>query len=199
MRRVIVFVVVVCFLCSFFGCATGGGTGALAGGALGAGVGAAVSKHNPLLGALIGGAVGAIAGTAIGNYIDRQKKNREQSARALNYRPSQGNLVHIEDTTTNPVTVRPGEVVGLSTSYYVMSPDPGIQVKIVESRVIQYNGQSVCAPLVREVQKNQGEHSSTAKFPVANEADSGEYTVITTIDNGGLRDQSVTKFYVQRG
>jgi hypothetical protein len=89
-------------------------------------------------------------------------------------------------------------MVGLKTSYYVMSPNPGTQVKIVESRVIQYNGQSVCDALVREVPRAQGEHSSTVKFPVPNEAYPGEYTVITTIDNGERRDRSVSKFYVQR-
>ena len=79
-----------------------------------------------------------------------------------------------------------------------MSPNPRAQVKIIESRVIQYNGQPVCEAFVREVPRDQGEHSSTVKFPVPNEAYPGEYTVITTIDNGERRDQRVSKFYVQR-
>jgi uncharacterized protein YcfJ len=198
MKRHISVVVVIAFTLSLMSCATGKGTGALAGGTVGAGVGAAVSKHNPWLGALIGGALGAIAGAAIGNYIDEQNKNRQESMRAINYRPSQGNLVRISGATNEPVRVKPGEVVGLRTTYYVMSPSPEAQVKIVESRVVQYHGEPVMDPLVRNVDRNQGEHTSTLKLPIPNDSPSGEYTVITTIDNGARRDQSMSKFYVQR-
>jgi hypothetical protein len=197
MRRAIAILLVLFFVLSLFGCATGRNTGALAGGAIGAGVGAAVSKHNPWLGALIGGALGAVAGAAIGNYIDEQKKSRQESTRAINYRPSQGNIVRIEETSNTPVRVRPGETVGLKTSYYVLSPSPQAQVKIVESRVINYNGEPIVDPLVREVVKDQGEHSSTVKMKIPYDAPTGQYTVITTIDNGSRKDQRVSKFYVQ--
>lgn len=197
MRRLTALLLIMCFAFGLFGCATGRGTGAVAGGAIGAGVGAAVSKHNRLAGALIGGVLGAIAGTAIGNYIDEQKKNRQESARDINYRPSQGNIVQIEQSNINPVQVKPGDTVGLKTSYYVISPSPG-QVKIVESRVIKYNGEPVMEPLVREVRKEQGLTSSTIKVPIPGEASEGEYTVITTIDNGAKRDQAESKFYVQK-
>jgi uncharacterized membrane protein len=191
------FILIVCFTFSLFGCATGRGTGAIAGGAIGAGVGAAVSKKNPLLGALIGGALGAIAGTAIGYYIDEQNKTRAESIKETNYRPSQGNMVRIQEVTNNPVTVKPGEVVGLKTSYYVLSPSSA-QVKIIESRVIKYNEEQVMDPLVREVKKDQGLTSSTVKVPIPNDAADGEYTVITTIDNGSNKDQSTSQFYVQK-
>jgi hypothetical protein len=170
----------------------------LAGGAVGAGVGAAVSKRNPLLGALIGGALGAVAGAAIGNYIDEQKKDRRESMRAINYKPSQGNIVRISGTTNEPVRVKPGEVVGMKTTYYVMSPSPQAQVRIIESRVIRYNGEPVMDPLVRKVDRTQGEHTSTMKLPLPNDAQPGEYRVITTIDNGTRKDQSISDFYVQR-
>jgi hypothetical protein len=197
MKGLIASLLIVYFTLSLFGCETGRGTGALAGGAIGAGVGAAVSKHNRLAGALIGGALGAIAGAAVGNYIDEQKKNRQESVRDINYRPSQGNIVQIEQSNIDPVEVKPGDTVGLKTSYYVISPSPG-QVKIIESRVIKYNGEPVMEPLVREVRKEQGLTSSTVKLPIPNDASEGEYTVITTIDNGAKREQAESKFYVQK-
>jgi len=198
MKRIVSAGIIVCFSISLFGCATGKGTGAIAGGAVGAGVGAAVSKHNPWLGALIGGALGAVAGAAIGNYIDEQKKNRQESIRAINYRPSQGNFVRISGTTNEPVRAKPGEVVGLRTTYYVMNPSPQAQVRIVESRIIQYNGEPVMEPLLRKVDRVQGEHTSTMKLPLPIEAQAGEYKVITTIDNGTRRDQSISEFYIEK-
>jgi outer membrane lipoprotein SlyB len=45
------------------------------------------------LGALIGGALGAVAGAAIGNYIDQQNKNRQESMKAINYRPEVAGFV----------------------------------------------------------------------------------------------------------
>jgi hypothetical protein len=197
MKRIISVVLIVCFMSFLFGCATGRDTGAVAGGAIGAGVGAAVSKHNPWLGALIGGVLGAVAGAAIGNYIDEQKKDRQQSIRDTNYIPSQGQVVRIENADTTPVTVRPGETIGLRANYYVLAPDQRAQVKIRETRVIRYNGQPIMDPIVREVIKDQGMASSTAKIPIPSEAQPGNYEVITIIDNGSKQDQSVSRFYVQ--
>jgi hypothetical protein len=198
MKKIIATALIVSFASGLFGCATGRETGALSGGAIGAGVGASVSKRNPWLGALIGGAVGAVAGAAIGNYIDEQNKNRQESMRAINYRPSQGNIVKIDEVTNDPTVVKPGEDVGVMTTYYVMSPSPEAQVKIVETRVVQYNGKSVMDPLVRSIVRKQGEYTSTLKLSIPNDEPAGEYAVITTIDNGTRRDQKVSRFYVQR-
>jgi hypothetical protein len=134
---------------------------------------------------------------AIGTYIDQQKKNRQESMRAINYKPSQGNIVRIRGTTNEPVRVKPGEVVELRTTYYVMSPSPQAQVRIIESRVIQYNNEPVMDPLVRNVDRTQGEHTSIMKLPLPSEAQTGQYKVITTIDNGIRRDQSILEFYVE--
>lgn len=197
MRKFIASLLIICFTLSSLGCATSKQTGALTGAAIGAGVGATIFK-NKLVGALVGAAVGALAGAVIGDYIDEQKKNRQESVRDINYRPSQGNIVRVEDTTIEPIRVKPGEVIGLKTNYYVISPSPRATVKIVESRVIQYNGEPVMDPMVREVIKNQGLTSSTAKLTIPKDAAEGEYSVITTIDNGSKRDQGLSKFYVQK-
>lgn len=196
MRRFIASLLIICFTLSGLGCATSKQTGALTGAAVGAGAGAVIFK-DPRAGAIIGGIVGAIAGAVIGDYIDEQKKNRRESVREIKYKPSQGNIVRIEDTTIEPVRVKPGETVGLKTSYYVLSPAPVGQVKIVESRVVTYNDKPVTEPFIREVRKEQGLTSSTMKLPLPNDAAEGEYTVITTIDCGQKRDQSISKFYVQ--
>jgi hypothetical protein len=105
--------------------------------------------------------------------------------------------VQIEQSNSDPVEVKPGDTVGLKTSYYVISPSAG-QVKIVESRVIKYNDKPIMEPLVREVRKEQGLTSSTVKLPIPQEASEGEYTVITTIDNGSKREQAESRFYVQK-
>lgn len=197
MKRLIAYVLIVCFSISLYGCATGTGTGALAGGAVGAGVGAAVSRHNPWVGALIGGAIGAAAGAVIGHYIDEQKKNRQQSIKDTNYRASQGQVVRIEDAETIPVTVKPGETIGLKASYYALSPDQRAQVRIRETRIIRYNGQPIMDPIVRDVIKDQGLTSSTAKMTIPRDAQPGNYEVITIIDNGYTKDTRTDNFYVQ--
>lgn len=197
MRKAIAVLLILFLMTSLFGCATSQGTGAVAGGAVGAGVGAAVSKHNPLLGALLGGALGALTGAMIGKYIDEQKKDRQQSIREISYRSGQGKIVRIDNANVAPGTVKAGETIGLSTSYYVISPDPGGTVSICETRIIKYNEQQIMEPIVRYVVRRQGETTSTAKIPIPRDAQSGNYEVITIIDNGTNRDQSVSQFYVQ--
>lgn len=133
----------------------------------------------------------------LGNYADEQKKSRQESLREIDYRSSQGNLVRIEETTNEPLRITPGEMVKLRTSYYVMSPAPEAEIKIVETRIIQYNAQNVVDPLVREVRKRQGLAISTAKLSIPKDAIKGEYIVITTIDNGTMQDKRVSTFYIQ--
>lgn len=196
-KRLAILLVCTLFL-GLMGCATARDSGAVAGTAIGAGVGAAVSKHNPWLGAMIGGTLGFIAGSAIGNYIDVQEKSRQESIRDLKYKPSQGHVARIESAGATPVTVKPGETIGLKVDYYVISPDPRAQVRIKETRIIKYNNKPIMEPLKRVLVKNQGMASSTAKIPIPRDAQPGKYEVITIIDNGSSRDQNKSNFYVQK-
>jgi outer membrane lipoprotein SlyB len=76
------------------GCGTGRMVGAGAGAATGAAIGAAVGKS--VGSAVIGGLLGALAGGVIGHYAYDKPKD-EQTAKNLNFQPSQGNLIKVEN------------------------------------------------------------------------------------------------------
>jgi len=195
MKRFGIILALGCFLLGLFGCATNTGTGA----SIGAGVGAIAGQ---LIGGntkstLIGAGVGALIGGLVGNYMDQQNKTRQQSVTDIGYNPSQGNLVRVDAVNSEPVQVKPGDMVGLKTTYYVISPNPNSTVNVKETRVIRYNGQPVSNPIERVSAKEQGNRSSTYQFRIPPDAKPGEYEVISTIDNGVTRDSGTSKFYVQ--
>jgi len=197
MKKIFHFLVLLSFSFSLFACATGRDTGIVSGGAIGAGTGAAIDRKNPWRGAIIGGLIGAFAGGVIGDYADRQKKDRSQSVREVRYKPAQGNVVRIEEISIRPQNIRPGQTISLEASYYTLCPQSKTKVRITESRKIQYGGEDIIDPMTREVVKDQGLSTSSVDIFIPKEAELGEYSYVITISNGNKQDQRTYKFYVR--
>lgn len=95
------------------GAGIGAATGALAGAIL-------APEGAGLKGAVLGGLAGALVGGLIGNYTVDKKLSAEQTASKYNFQPSSGTMVRIENVTTTPTTVRPGDKIDIQTTYALL-------------------------------------------------------------------------------
>jgi hypothetical protein len=196
MKRFIILTLIICLCFAPLGCkTTGSGIGAGGGALAGAGAGYLASGGDWKW-ALIGAAVGAIAGATAGHYIDKYVKGREDSKNEIGYKDSDGEKVQIQNASTTPANVTPGNELKLEVNYYVLNSDTEAKVNVKETRVVTYNGQQMFKPLEREVERDQGLLTSTAKMNIPKDAQKGEYEVTTTLTYGDKSVASVTKFTV---
>ncbi len=197
-RIVSIFIIFV-FLAALFSCssvpqehkgaATGAGvgaaTGAVAGGLIGGGV----------RGAAIGGLLGALAGGAVGHYGYDTKRSATETAQAYNYQPASGTVLRIENAAASPATVQPGQNVDLKMTYAVLNPSPAQQVNVTETREIRFGNEVVGKPQVN-VQRGGGTYTSTVPLTLPATAQKGTYTVISTVQAGGVTDTKQSTFNV---
>ena len=167
------------------GAAVGAGAGALAGVLLG----------GDTTGRVVGGLIGALVGGAIGHYAYDKQRNRDETAQAYNYQPSQGTQVVIENAQASPQSVRGGEEVNLQTTYAVLTPSEATQVNVTEIRRITHNGELVGNPEVTVV-RTGGTYTSSVPLRMPQGADKGTYVVRTTIETASARDTRETRFTV---
>ncbi len=172
------------------------------GAAIGAGVGAAGGAiaggliGDDAEGAIIGGLIGALVGGAIGHYAYDEKRNREETVETYAYDAAQGQMLTIEDVTTAPQTVSPGDTVDLKMTYAVLNPTPGTTSEITEIREITHNGRLVGNPRVT-VERADGTYISTVPLTLPSDADKGLYLVRNTVQAGVERDTMETSFTVK--
>lgn len=110
MRMKVLSIPLIFLLATAIGCSTvsqnrGAATGAGVGAATGAAAG--VILGHSARAAVIGGLLGGLAGGAIGHYKYDAKENRPETAKDLNYRPSSGNMIKVENVEVSPSTVTP--------------------------------------------------------------------------------------------
>ena len=182
MKKIIIVFVIVSFLgLQLIGCASMSGTekGAVGGAAAGGIIGAILGDTK---GAVIGALAGAIIGAVIGNYYDKQTASRAEAAKKYEYTNKEEKL-EIENADLKPQDIAPGSTVESTVLYTVLTPDPGQNIKITESRTL-VNGNERLELAKREVVKPQGTHLSTMKFTMPKDIEKGDYTLITTISDG---------------
>jgi hypothetical protein len=173
------------------GAGIGVATGAVVGAVLGGGRGAAIGAG---AGVLIGGLVGAGVGK---HFDDKEERSRAQAAKIVAYRPEQGHVIVVSDTSVTPVPANVGDDVRVKVSYELLTPNAEQMVPITERWLVVHEGKPVGTAIVRPVQqKAQGGHSSTFKFTVNDDFLPGEYEVITTISNGATERQATSKVRV---
>lgn len=172
------------------GAATGAGIGAAAGATAGALFGKNVGST------VIGGLLGGLVGGVIGNYAVDQRKNRAETLQTYNYQPSQGDVVTIENTSTSPQVVSPGEVVHLQMTYAVMTPNSASQISLREIREITHNGNLVGSPEV-QVTRSSGTFQSSIPLRLPDSAERGVYVVTSKIQTPTATDTRVTRFEVR--
>jgi uncharacterized protein YcfJ len=206
-RRTAASLIVVIFtMFGFAGCATetyqqhpGATTGAGAGAATGALIGGVIGHQSGSTagGVIIGALLGGLAGTAVGHYGYDQKRTEPQAQQqyAYDYNQSSAHLVRIEDVSTNPRTVSPGQSMELQVTYTILGP-AGSAMSVTETREIRQDGQLVGKPTVT-VQHQGGTYSSKIPLTLAGDAHRGTYVVITSVQSGNSSDSREGTFVVQ--
>lgn len=165
----------------------GAALGALTGGVLGAAVG---NRNNAALGAVLG----AVAGAIIANYIDKQNATRAEAARQYSY-DSRSDKLEVESATLAPQAVSPGGTVNSTVRYTTLAPGTSQQVRLTETRAL-ISGQESVDLGRREVVRQQGTHTSTAKVNVPKDLPKGNYILATTISDGKNTKTAKSAFQV---
>jgi uncharacterized protein YcfJ len=171
------------------GAATGAGIGAATGAVAGALLGHDTKS------AVIGALAGALVGGAIGHYAYDQKKNREETLQTYNYKSTYGTVLTLEEVSSVPTTVYPGETVELKMTYAILNPNPDVQTNITETRMITHNGILVGNPEVR-VTRGDGTYTSSIPLHIPAGAEKGTYVVRSEIQTDNARDSREFTFTV---
>lgn len=202
-HKLVSFVLIVTFVSALSGCQSapavpeehkGAATGAGVGAATGA-VAAAVLGQDTK-GVVIGGLLGALIGGAIGHYFYDKKRTREETAETYNYEASKGTILTIEEASTSPQAVHPGEVVELKMTYAVLHPVPETKTTITEIREITLNDELVGQPEVR-VDRSDGTYISTVPLRLPSSAKKGTYVVRTIVQSANAKDTKEIRFSVE--
>lgn len=172
------------------GAAVGAGVGAAAGTAAGAIIG------KDTKGAVIGGLVGALLGGAIGHYAYDKQRTREETVKTYDYEASKGSFLTIEDASSSPETIHPGDVVELKMTYAVLHPSPDTKTRITEIREITHNGELVGKPEV-SVDRVDGTYASKVPLRLSANAGKGVYKVRSTVESENAKDTREMSFTVQ--
>jgi len=171
------------------GAATGAGIGA----ASGAVAGALLGKDTKS--AVIGALAGALIGGAVGHYGYDQKKNREETQQTYNYQSKYGTVLTLEEASSSPLTVYPGDTVELEMTYAILNPSPDVQTNLTETRIITHNGEIVGKPEVR-VTRTDGTYTSTVPLRLPAEAAKGTYVVTSIVQTDNAKDTKEFTFKV---
>lgn len=198
-QKLISSIVIITFISLLSGCQSipqehkGAAVGAGAGAATGAVAGAVIGKSTK--GAVIGALLGTLVGGAIGHYAYDKQRTREETVRTYNYKGSQGTILTIEEASSSPQTVHPGDVVEMKMTYAVLNPTAEAKTSITEIREITHNGELVGKPEVR-VERGDGTFTSTVPIRLPSGAKKGEYKVKSIVDCGTTKDTKEITFTV---
>ena len=198
-QKLISSVVIITFITLLSGCQSipqehkGAAVGAGAGAATGAVVGAVIGKSTK--GAVIGALLGVLVGGAIGHYAYDKQRTREETAQTYNYKESHGKVLTIEDASSSPQTVRPGDVVEMKMTYAVLNPSAEAKTSITEIREVTYSGELVGKPEVR-VERGDGTYTSTVPIRLPSDAKKGVYKVRTIVQSENTKDTKEISFTV---
>lgn len=171
------------------GAGIGAATGALAGAIL-------APEGAGLKGAVLGGLAGALVGGLIGNYTVDKKMSAEQTANKYNFQPSSGTMVRIENVTTTPASVRPGDKVDIQTTYALLAPSNDSQMDVTEAVEIRHEGDLVGNPQAT-VAHTGGTYTATIPIFLPPDAKKGTYRVTSTISTPTAKDVRESSFTVR--
>ncbi len=192
--------------------AAGAVTGALAGALIGALTGGHSAQR-----AVIGGAAGAVVGGGLAFalawghcmslYSDLKSfpvAGAQETAQQISYEPSQGNVTKIQEFSVNPDGVAPGREVQLNGSYYVMAPEGTKEVKIQETRMVEYFDPSEkkwkeLGAVNQEVTSALGTRKAEGRFEMPGDVPEGLYRITFKVSAQGKTDQTTRDLKVQKG
>lgn len=171
------------------GAGYGGAAGALAGAIL-------AGEGSRTKGAVLGGLAGALIGGVIGNYTIDKKQTAEETAARYNVQPSSGTMIRLENVTTIPASVAPGERVEVQSTYALLTPTTGEQVALTESVEIYHEGELVGNPEAM-VTHSGGTYTFTIPIILPKDTKKGTYKVISTVKTATAKDRRETSFTVR--
>lgn len=192
------------------GCASDEGMQQLLGGvvgcATGAGVGAATDGGK---GAAIGCVVGALTGVAavtIAQYSSRQSRDAEADEAAYKkedpafYGLAEANgapVIKIRTASAAPETVKPGEMVSVSTDYSLAVPKSMTTAPVSASWLLKKDGKPMREYKGQLQQSTGGGLISSGKISIPPDAEPGTYVVEHRVKTGTSYDKKVSVFVVQ--
>jgi plastocyanin len=100
---------------------------------------------------------------------------------AYHYRPDQGIVLKVEQSTAEPAALRPGAEINLRVTYTVLAPRDSQPVKVREIRTLRYGNQDL-RRLEKDVTVSTGTYSSEHRLSVPSDAAEGSYTVTTLVE-----------------
>ncbi|MDD2900879.1 MAG: glycine zipper domain-containing protein [Syntrophales bacterium] len=196
-RRLLAIAMVLILGVALAGCATesgyydpgrSAGAGALGGAATGAALGAIIgaATGSPATGAWVGAAAGGLVG-GVGGYLYAEHRNSERrsaqaAAQSYNYSPSQGSVVDINQVYVNPTQARPGQSVSLGMDYTILTPN-NAPVTSTLYREIRVGGTTLGQPYQTTVTNANGTFSDQVNYSLPNNAQPGNYTVVSRVMN----------------
>lgn len=162
------------------GCQSYGGSAA-AGAATGAGAGAIIGHQsgNQGEGALIGAVLGGLTGLIAHDIKAQKTRDAKQTADAIGYEASQGEVLQLEDAQIQPSNVRPGSRAEATIQYALLGVPNNTSV--MEQRIIEQNGQVVAMLSTKNFTRSAGTWVSTLPFDVPRDLAPGEYTLMQIV------------------
>jgi hypothetical protein len=170
--------------------------GGVIGGVFGGIIGTIVGKDKPLLGAAIGVAAGALAGAAIGHYLDKRQRNAQETAKAYDYKPSQGTLVQVEDVRMEPSIIKPGESSKLVIEFALLNQDPDQSIPVNETRQIwaQEKPLKEIGPVSKK--RNSGTYITEQQVTFPKNLPEATYTFKGVVEAGESSSAKEAKFQI---
>lgn len=158
--------------------------GALVGAAAGA-ASAAITGRNPWEGAAVGAVAGAVAGFAIGKRQDKLFGSRDEAVRKLDYDPSQGYVMQVDEISFEPANPGPGDELVMTVRYLVVGPNPKETLTIASLTGVKYDGEFVMGdgPADYEVEHGGGIVQSTITLKLPKDAPNGSYALVTVLED----------------
>ncbi|MFQ3573055.1 MAG: SH3 domain-containing protein [Thermodesulfovibrionales bacterium] len=178
--------------------------GAVLGGRGGRGVGAVV-------GAVAGGALAFTLayGHCMSLFSDLKSypvAGAQETAQRIGYKPSQGNVMKIEEFYLNPEGISPGGKLEMGGSYYVMAPEGTKEIKVVETRTLEFYDASSNEwkmlgdkPLANEVTAELGTRRADGFIELPDKVAEGNYRITFKISGGGIEDSQTRTLTVKKG
>jgi hypothetical protein len=166
--------------------------GVIAGGIIGGMVG----EDEPLLGAAIGVAAGALAGAAIGHYLDKRRRTAQETAKAYDYKPSQGTLVQVENVRLEPSVIKPGESSQLVIEFALLSQDPDRKIPVKETRQIMAQEKTLkeIGPVSKE--RTSGTYVTEQQVTFPKNLPEATYTFKGVVEAGESSSAKEAKFQI---
>jgi hypothetical protein len=149
-------------------------------------------------------AIGALAGGAmvfaVTKIRDRRLASRDEVAAMVSYDPAQGYRSGVPEVTINPSTVKAGEKITVTTSYWALGPtaaEPigmsryaGISISDVYLRGFAFK------PDPMKFGDGGGQFETTIEIQLPKEVSPGTYTVIWLLDGYSVSADNTATFVV---